>query len=70
MTYLNGKVCSTPNTTIANCMAYQSAAVCASCDWGYQLSSDKKSCSKVTLDDCLVVDSEATSKCSVCEDGK
>lgn len=71
MTYLSGKVCTEPNSKITNCVTYQSASVCSSCDFGYKLSSDKKSCVAITIDNCLAVDDEKTTEfCMVCADGK
>lgn len=70
MTYLNGKVCAEPTTKIDYCVGYESATLCNSCDVGYKLSSDKKSCAAVDIDGCAVVNDEKPTECMMCSDGK
>ena len=56
MTYLNEKVCTVPTATIENCYSYIDATLCSSCDFGYKLASDKKSCVLNGIDNCAIFD--------------
>lgn len=70
MSYLNGKVCAAPTTTITNCKSYATATTCAACDYGYYLSTDKKSCPEITISNCKAVMPTDNTKCMVCDDAK
>ena len=70
MTYLKEKVCTEPTTKIDYCTGYSSATLCSDCDMGYKLSSDKKSCVSLGIDNCAGVDDEAPTKCVLCMNSK
>lgn len=70
MSYKNGKVCTVPATKIENCVDYKDANLCDGCDLGYKLSTDKKSCVKIDIDNCLAVNPEKPTHCFLCADSK
>ena len=70
MTYLKDKTCTEPTTKIDNCVEYKNSESCESCDLGYQVSTNEKSCTAITIDECAALDPTDSTKCLMCEDGK
>ena len=62
--------CVLPCASIVNCIACISPTLCASCDIGYALSADYKTCSMVCLvQGCLSCPSSTSLNCDTCSSG-
>ena len=55
--------------TLENCYTFLSATTCAICNDGYYLTTSL-TCAEITIDNCLALDSEDSSKCAVCDNNK
>lgn len=60
-------VCQLPTTVIDQCFSYSNINTCEECYRGYHLANN--TCTKITIEDCMVLNSEDTTKCGVCDNG-
>ena len=58
--------CIVPLVPIDNCLTYQSAAACSTCQYGFSPTNDGK-CDKIAIDSCLVLDGNR--RCKICDAG-
>ena len=54
--------------TVEHCYSFATKTTCASCNEGYYLKSNL--CHEITIENCVDVDSEDTTKCTLCSNGK
>lgn len=60
-------ICQLPTTAVDDCLFYNSASACKTCDGGFYLNSSG-ACVAIKIDNCLSVNASAPTICTICDD--